>query len=64
MGDGKITASDGECCYTADWSGDAAVDWIRMGPFNKPDIQITGGVKESVRKIQNRYFVYVKGSQS
>ena len=64
MGDGKITASDGECCYTADWSGDAAVDWIRMGPFNKPDLQITGGVKESVRKIQNRYFVYVKGSQS
>ena len=62
-GAGKITASDGECSYTADWNGDAAVDWIRMGPFNRPEIQIAGGAKGSVRKIQDRYFVYVKGSQ-
>ena len=57
---GKISASAGTCCYTADWSGSAPVDWIRMGPFDTPEIRVSGGGGVSVRKIQNRYFAYVK----
>lgn len=34
-------------------------DYLRMGPFDSPDIQVQGG-QATVEKIQGRYFAYVK----
>ena len=57
---GKITASSGECAYTADWSGKAAVEYIRMGPFQTREITVSAGKITEVKKIQDNYFAYVK----
>lgn len=57
---GKLTASDNAASFTADWEGDAPVDFIRIGPFRSPDISVSCGEILEIKRIQNNYFVYVK----
>lgn len=57
---GKLTAFDDERAYTADWSGDAEVACIRMGPFPTPWITVSAGEITKVANINGNYFAYVK----
>jgi len=58
--EGKVVASDAANAYTADWSGDAEVEILRVGPFKTQDITVTGGAVTEIKKIQDNYFAYVK----
>ena len=60
MPDGcTVFAADNENAYAATWSEDVPVQYIRMGPFNSEDIEVTGGTIEKCEKILDKWFVTV-----
>ena len=54
-----MVALCGNSGYAMDFDADIELDYLRMGPFDSPDIQVQGG-QATVEKIQGRYFAYVK----
>jgi len=58
--EGRITATCGDTAYTANWTKDINVEYIRMGPFNTPDISISTGTVLEIKNINDKYFAYVK----
>ncbi len=56
---GRVVALCGDSGYAMDFDTGVELDYLRMGPFDGPDIQVQGG-QATVEKIQGRYFAYVK----
>jgi len=56
---GRIEATDGCTRYVLDWETDADVSSVRVGPFERDTITVSGADNVRIVKINNRYFARI-----